>query len=51
METEEIRKIILKELPLVMERDPAVQQLILDLSRKHFAGKVETENRIDVLLR
>lgn len=50
METEQIRKIILKELPQVMKTDPAVQRLILDLSRKYFAGKVETENRIDLMI-
>jgi len=50
MEVQEIREIIFKELPAVMEKDPEIQKFILDLSKKHFAGKVETENRIDRLL-
>lgn len=48
--TEEIRRFIAKELPAVMETDPYVRQMILDIAKEHFASKVSTENRIDRIL-
>lgn len=47
---EEIRNIILKELPRIIENDPEVQNLILRLSKQHFAGKERTEDRIERIL-
>ena len=45
-----IREIVMKELPLIMERDPEIREFILQLSRQHFADREETESRFDRLL-
>ena len=50
MENEQIKQIIMQELPGILERDPEVQQFILRLSRQYFADKTETESRFDRLL-
>lgn len=47
---EEIKDLIFKELPKIIENDPEVQQLILRLSRQYFADKERTEDRIDRIL-
>ncbi len=48
--SEELRKFIAQELPAVMETDPYVRQMILDLAKGHFADKERTEDRIDRIL-
>jgi len=50
MKGKEIREIILKELPIIIEQDREVQQLILRLSKDHFADKRKTEDRFDKIL-
>ncbi len=50
MENEEIKQLIIRELPDILKRDPEVQEFILRLSREHFADKTETESRFDRLL-
>ncbi|RMI17558.1 MAG: DUF3782 domain-containing protein [Calditrichaeota bacterium] len=50
MEKEQIKQIIMQELPGILEQDPEVQEFILRLSRRHFADRVETESRFDRLL-
>lgn len=50
MKDKEIREIILKELPNIIEQDREVQQLILRLSKGHFADKEKTEDRFDKIL-
>ncbi|MDQ7030860.1 MAG: DUF3782 domain-containing protein [Ardenticatenia bacterium] len=50
MENEQIKQIILRELPGMLRRDPEVREFILELSREHFADKAETESRFDRLL-
>jgi len=50
MQNQQIKKIILEELPRILKEDPEVQDLILRLSREHFADKVEMESRFDRLL-
>ena len=49
-ETKEIRDLILKELPRIIENDPEVQELILRLSRQRFADKETTDERFDRIL-
>ncbi len=51
MKTKEIREIILKELPAILEQDKEVQALVLHLSEGRFADKEKTEDRFDKMLR
>jgi hypothetical protein len=46
METQQLKNIILKELPTLIQRDSAFREAILSISRFEFADKAETENRI-----
>lgn len=50
MKTKEIRDIILKELPAILEQDKEVQALVLRLSEGRFADKEKTEDRFDKML-
>ena len=50
MEDQQLRQLILRELPDILQRDPEVQELVVRLARQHFAGKTETESRFDRLL-
>ena len=50
MENQQIKQIVMRELPAIMQQDPEVQRLILQLSRQHFADKEETESRFDRVL-
>jgi len=50
MEDQHIKQIVMRELPTIMQEDPEVQRLILQLSRQHFADKQETESRFDRVL-
>jgi len=50
METAQIKQIIKRELPTIMQEDTEMQQFILDLSRKQFADKADTESRFDRIL-
>ncbi len=50
MERERIKQIIIQELPAIIEQEPEIRELILRLSRQHFADKTETESRFDRLL-
>lgn len=47
---QEIKQIVMRELPGIMQQDPEVRQFILHLSRQHFADKEETEGRFDRIL-
>ena len=47
---EDIKKIIMTELPRFMESDPDVRRFILDVTRGIYADKTETEKRIDRVL-
>ena len=47
---QEIKEIILKELPAILEADPEVHRYFLQLSRRHFADKTQTEDRFDRVL-
>jgi hypothetical protein len=47
---QQIKEIILKELPAILEKDPEVHRFFLQLSRRHFADKAQTEDRFDRVL-
>lgn len=47
---QEIKQIVMRELPGIMQQDPEVRQFILHLSRQHFADKEETKGRFDRIL-
>ena len=46
----QVKAIILRELPAIVERDPQVRDLILRLSQEQFADKRETSSRFDRVL-
>jgi hypothetical protein len=48
--SEEIKKLIMAELPRLMERDPAIRKYILKMTREQYADKIETEDRIERIL-
>ena len=50
MDVKQIRELVIRELPAILQEDEEVQQLILRLAREHLADKIETENRFDRLL-
>ncbi len=50
LERDQIRELLIHELPALLERDPEVQRLILQLAQKYFAGRSETDNRFDRIL-
>ena len=47
---EEIKKIIMTELPRLMKSDPDIRTFILDVTRERYADKTESERRIDRIL-
>lgn len=47
---QQIKEIILKELPAILEGDPEMHRFFLQLSRRHFADKTQTEDRFDRIL-
>ena len=47
---EEIKKLIMAELPKLIEKDPDIRRFILDITHERYAGKEETGNRIDRIL-
>ena len=51
MEIKEIKRIIKEELPKIMQTDEEVTRFILRLSSQYYAGKVETEDRFDRMLK
>lgn len=50
MENQQLRQLILHELPGILQHDPEVQEFVLRLARQHFADKAETESRFERLL-
>lgn len=51
MDTQQIRELILKELPALIRQDSALREWVLNISRAQFADKIETENRFDQMMR
>ena len=47
---EQIREIMVKELPDILENTPEIHQFFVNLSRRHFADKTRTDDRFDRLL-
>ena len=47
---EEIKKIIMAELPKLIEKDPEIRRFILDITHEKYADKEETGDRIDRIL-
>jgi len=50
MDVQQIKEIIRRELPVIVQEDPQMRHFVLELSRQEFAGRVETESRFDRLL-
>ncbi len=50
MDVAQIKQIIKRELPIIMQEDAEMQQFILHLAHNQFAPKQETESRFDRLL-
>ena len=50
MNTEALKAAIKEELPGLLREDPALREFILDLSRREFAGRAETDDRFYELL-
>jgi len=46
----EIKDIIKSELPRMMETDPEIREFIFRITQDRYAGKQQTENRIDRIL-
>ncbi|PIE34034.1 hypothetical protein CSA56_08950 [candidate division KSB3 bacterium] len=51
MITQEVRNVILHELPDIVKEDEEIHQLILHIASNKFADKAETESRFDQVLR
>ena len=47
---EEVKKIIISQLPRLMETDPDIRNFILNVTRERYAEKKETENRFDRMM-
>jgi hypothetical protein len=45
--SQQIKEIILKELPAILEEYPEIHRYFLQISRRHFADKTQTEDRFD----
>ena len=50
MTDQEIKEIIRRELPEILQTDPAVQRILQELTSQHFAGRWETDGRFEALL-
>ncbi|MCP4112195.1 MAG: DUF3782 domain-containing protein [Desulfobacteraceae bacterium] len=47
---EQIRNIIINELPVILEKDQEVRRFILEITKNKFADREKTEDRIDRIL-
>jgi len=47
---EEVKKVILTQLPRLMETEPDIRDFILRVTREQYAGKQETESRFDRIM-
>jgi len=50
MEAKQIRELVIRELPAILQEDEEVQRFVLRLAREYLADKVETDSRFDHLL-
>jgi hypothetical protein len=51
METQQIKELILKELPALMQQDSGLREWVLNIGRTQFADKAITESRFDQIMR
>jgi hypothetical protein len=51
MEPQQIKELILKELPTLMQQDSSLREWVLNIGRTQFADKVITESRFDQMMR
>jgi hypothetical protein len=51
MEIEEIREIIKRELPRIIEKDEEISRLVIHLTSRYYAGRIETEDRFERMLK
>ncbi|BAP55452.1 hypothetical protein THII_1155 [Thioploca ingrica] len=51
METQQIKELILKELPTLMQQDSGLREWVLNIGRTQFADKAVTESRFDQMMR
>ncbi|MEA3341383.1 MAG: hypothetical protein U9R15_15570, partial [Chloroflexota bacterium] len=47
---QQIKQIIVQELPIILQQDTEIKDFVLQLSRRHFADKKKTESRFDRML-
>ncbi|MGB6064697.1 MAG: hypothetical protein WBG50_07790 [Desulfomonilaceae bacterium] len=50
MDPQEIKEIIIRELPSILREDPQMREFVLSLTEGRFADKAQTESRFDRLL-
>jgi len=50
MTTENLKETIKRELPALLRSDPGLRRYILDITRKEYAGRQQTEDRFDRVL-
>jgi hypothetical protein len=51
MEPQQIKELILKELPALMQQDSGLREWVLNIGRTQFADKAITESRFDQMMR
>jgi len=51
METQQLKELILKELPTLMQQDSSLREWVLNIGRTQFADKAVTDNRFDQMMR
>jgi hypothetical protein len=51
MEPQQIKELILKELPTLMQQDSGLREWVLNIGRTQFADKAITESRFDQMMR
>ena len=47
---DEIKKVIVTELPGMMQRDPEIRAFIMDLTKERYADRVDTKSRFDRIM-
>ncbi len=50
MQTQQVREMILKELPILLNNDDSFLETMLDIARPHFANKVEMKDRFNEII-
>ena len=50
MEAQQLREMIIQELPMLVQNNEAFRQTVLKISSTHFADKAETENRFERMM-